>query len=280
MAKIGIIGSGFAGLASASFAAHAGHQVSVYEKNATVGGRARTFTDQGFLFDMGPSWYWMPDIFENYFNHFGHSSSDFYKLVKTAPAFQIIFSNQAPMQVPNSEEELYALFESVEKGAAAKLKKFMAEGELKYRVAMNQLIYKPALSWFEYANYDVIKGALQSHIFKSMSAYVRSFFKDERLIALMEFPVLFLGAMPQQIPALYSLMNYAAFSLGTWYPMGGMYKIIDAMRSIAQNMGVQIHTDAAVNKILMSDRRVAELSTSRGLYDVDAVIASGDYHHV
>ena len=280
MSKISIIGSGFSGLSAACFAAKDGHEVSVFEKNTMVGGRARYFYEQGFLFEMGPSWYWMPDVFEKFFNEFGKSTGDYYKLVKLNPGFQLFFGNKDILQVPENLEELYQVFESIEKGSADKLKQFLKEGELKYKIGMQQLVYKPALSWMEYANYEVLSGVAKSHVFKSVRTYVRNFFKDERLVALMEFPVLFLGAMPQNIPALYSLMNYAALSMGTYYPMGGMYKIVSGMQQLASSMGVNFVSNCEVQKINMANQHVSSLSTSKGYFETDAVIASADYHHV
>ncbi len=280
MSKISIIGSGFSGLSAACFAAKDGHDVTVFEKNSMLGGRARYFYEQGFLFDMGPSWYWMPDVFEKFFNEFGKSANDYYKLIKLDPGFQIFFENQETLKVPANIEELYQVFESIEKGSADKLKKFLSEGEFKYKMGMQQLVYKPALSWMEYANYEVLSGVAKSHIFTSVRSYVRSFFKDERLVALMEFPVLFLGAMPQNIPALYSLMNYAALSMGTYYPMGGMYKVVSGMQQMASSLGVSFLANCDVSKINVSDKRAGSITTAQGIFKSDAVIASADYHHV
>jgi len=280
MAKISVIGSGFSGLSAACFAARQGHEVTVYEKNSIIGGRSRFYEEKGFLFDMGPSWYWMPDVFEKFFGEFGRSPKDYYNLVQLDPGFQLFFSEGQKLQVPEKLDNIYSVFESIEKGSAGKLKKFLAEGELKYKVGMEQLVYKPALSWMEFASYDVINGALKSHIFKSMQTYVRSFFKDERLIALMEFPVLFLGAMPKQIPALYSLMNYAALAKGTWYPMGGMYKVVSGIEKMAIELGVTFHTNCEVEKINIKNGITTSIKTSLGDFNTDAVIASADYHHV
>lgn len=280
MAKISIIGSGFSGLSSACYAAKAGHDVSVFEKNERIGGRARSFTEQGFLFDMGPSWYWMPDIFEKFFADFGKKPSDYYNLVKLDPSFQIFFTNQDSFIVPSNLNDLFVLFEHIEPGSAVKLKKFLKEGELKYTVAMKSLIYKPALSWREYASVEVVSAALKTRIFQSMSSHVRSYFKDERLISLMEFPVIFLGAMPDKIPALYSLMNYAAFSMGTWYPMGGMCKIIEAMQDLAVSLGVKFYTNTPIDHIHVDGKKALSLSSKSGSHSTDVIIASADYHHV
>jgi phytoene desaturase len=278
--EVSVIGSGFSGLSAACYSAKAGCKVSVYEKNDQIGGRARTFSEEGFLFDMGPSWYWMPDIFEKFYSDFGKTTSDFYHLVKLDPGFQIFFSETDILEVPANIDELYALFEKIEVGSASKLKKFLAEAEFKYRIGMNQLVYKPALSWSEYMNFEVISGVAKSHVFKSLRTYVRNYFKDERLISLLEFPVLFLGAMPNQIPALYSLMNHAALTQGTYYPMGGMYKIVEAMKKIATDYGVEFHTKVNIDKIIVNKNTAVALQTNRGGFNTDNIIASADYHHI
>lgn len=280
MAKISIIGSGFSGLSAACFAAKAGHQVSLFEKNPGIGGRAGTYTEQGFTFDMGPSWYWMPDIFDNFFAQFGKKTSDYYQLEKLDPGFQMVFDKNVYMEVPAELDKLYEAFETIEKGSAKALKKFLKEAEFKYEVGMKDLVYKPAFSWLEYANLNVAKGMLQSNLFSSVSSYVGKYFKDPRLVALMEFPVLFLGAMANKIPALYTMMNYSALVQGTWYPEGGMHQIIVAMHDLAVSLGVTFHTDTPVDKIVVENGKVTGLDAKGTFYGADGIIASADYNHV
>ena len=280
MAKISVIGSGFSGLAASTLLAKKGHEVILLEKKETIGGRARVFEKDGFLFDMGPSWYWMPDIFENFFKQFGKSTSDFFELKKLDPGFQLFFGGGEIIPIPAEKEKLHELFELIEKGSSLKLEKFLKEGKFKYEIGMQNLATKPAISWLEFASFEVISGALRSHVFKSMKSYVRQYFKDPRLIALMEFPVLFLGAKPDNIPALYSLMNYSALVQGTFYPMGGMYKIVEAMKNIAKKNGVSIKTGCNVEKILIDNKKIFALKTNDSIIKSDAVIASGDYHHI
>lgn len=279
MSDITVIGGGFSGLAAACYAAKEGYDVSLYEKNAGIGGRARHYTEDGFVFDMGPSWYWMPDVFERFFNDFGKSVSDYYELVQLDPGFQLFFSDNEPLVIPANREELYKVFEQTEPGSSAKLTAFLNDAAYKYKVGMTDLVYKPGLSITEYLNYDVLKGILGTHLFKSVSSHVRGYFKDERLIKLMEFPILFLGAMAKDIPALYTLMNHAALTQGTWYPMGGMNRIISAMEELAVSLGVAIHTDSAVNKIVVRGNAVCGIETDAGVQSTLAVIASGDYHY-
>ena len=280
MSKLSVIGSGFSGLSAACFLAKQGHKVTVFEKNSAIGGRARMFKEDGFMFDMGPSWYWMPDIFEHFFNQFGKSASDYYQLEQLDPGFQMFFGKDDVIKVPAKMEDIFSLFESLEEGSASKLKKFLTEGEYKYRVGMQHLIYKPSFSWLEFINWEVIRGASKLQMFTSVSSHVRSHFKNERLVLLMEFPVLFLGAMAKQIPALYSLMNYAALSLGTWYPKGGMIEIVKAMENLALELGVDFKTNCQVNKINMINDLSTSLDTAQGVFDSDGIVASGDYHHI
>lgn len=279
MAHIGIIGSGFSGLSAAAFAAKAGHRVSVFEKNPTIGGRCSFFQSDGFGFDMGPSWYWMPDVFERFFSHFGKHPTDYYELVKLDPGFRMFFGKDDVLDIPAGRDSLYELFESIEPGSAKRLEKFLSEGKYKYEVGMQQLVYKPAHSWMEYMRYDVLKGIAGTHMLKSVRSYVRSYFKDPRLVALMEFPVLFLGAMPSDIPALYTLMNYAALDMGTWYPMGGMHRIIAGMAELAQSLGVEIHNNSEVLRIAAEGKRVTHIGLPGQSIPVDGIIASSDYHH-
>jgi phytoene desaturase len=280
MSKVSVIGSGFSGLASACFAAKAGHEVTVFEKNEQIGGRARAFSAEGFMFDMGPSWYWMPDVFDKFFEQFGKKTADYYDLKKLDPGFQIIYGPDDILKIPADTNELYDIFEQIEKGSAEKLKTFLKEAELKYNVGMQQLVYKPAYSWMEFATLDVLKGVTQLNIFSSVSSYVRKSFKDHRLVSLLEFPVLFLGAMPHKIPALYTLMNYAALAQGTFYPIGGMTKIIEGMHDLALELGVTFNTNTPIEKISVSNKKVSALQSPKGSHPTDVLIASADYHHV
>src|SRR5664279_1307019 len=208
MARIAVIGAGVSGLSAASYLSAAGHDVQVYEKNSSAGGRARQLTtDNGYVFDMGPSWYWMPDIFESFFNDFGYSVSDFYDLKLLDPSFDIIFDHQELMSIPENYPALRVLFDSIEPGSSLQLDKFMEEAEHKYDLGMRSFSFMPGLSLAEFADIRLIHRALRLNLFSSFSSHVRKYFTHPKLIALMEFPVLFLGAMPRETPALYSLMN-------------------------------------------------------------------------
>jgi phytoene desaturase len=272
-----VIGSGFAGMSVATFLAHEGWDVTILEKHNQPGGRARQLKVDGFTFDMGPSWYWMPDVFEHYFNQFGKKVSDYYELKRLDPSYRIYYPNDV-IDIPADYEGMKALFEEIEKGAGNRLDQFMEEAAHKYEVGIQKLVYKPGLSLTEFADMDLVKGIFKLDVFASMKTHVHKYFSDPRLRELMEFPVLFLGALPEKIPALYSLMNYADVKLGTWYPMGGMYEIVKAMHQLAEEKGVKFLFNHNVESITTSDEVATGVVANETYFEADVVISGADYH--
>jgi phytoene desaturase len=279
--KVVVIGSGFAGLSAACCLAKEGFEVTVLEKNDTAGGRARQFRAAGFTFDMGPSWYWMPDVFDDFFAHFGKKVSDYYILKRLDPSYAVWFGPHDRMDVPADMQALESLFEHHEAGSAAKLRRFLEEAGYKYRVGMQDFVHKPSHSVFEFADWRIVSSLFRLQMFSSLSNQVRRLFSNRKLIELLEFPVLFLGATPQKTPALYSLMNYADMALGTWYPMGGMYEIVRAMVTLAESLGVKIITGQEVNQIDILKGHAHRVMTGEGReYAADVVVGGADYHHI
>ncbi|RZK49743.1 MAG: phytoene desaturase [Pedobacter sp.] len=277
--RIAVIGAGFSGLSAAAYMAQQGHEVHVIEMHPQPGGRARQFsTPEGFVFDMGPSWYWMPDIIDNFFADFGYKTADFFELKSLDPQFEMLFSD-SKFQVPASYEEMKALFEEIEPGAAAQLDKFMQAAKYKYQVGMQEFVYKPCHHWGEFISAKIIKSALKLDLLSNFRAYVAKYFNDARLRSLMEFPVIFLGASPAAIPALYSLMNYGGYVLGTKYPMGGFYQLVLGMQKVAEKQGAQFHFNAKVEEIITTSDQVTALKINGKLQYFDGVVASSDYHH-
>lgn len=277
--RVVVIGAGFSGLSCSCHLAKMGYQVTLLEKNDLPGGRARSYTDQGFTWDMGPSWYWMPDVFEKFFDSFNRKVEDFYQLDRLNPSYRIKFKNDT-IDIPASMDELEALFEGIEAGSSKKLRSFLKQAKYKYDVGVKKLVYKPSRSLFEFVDPKLLLGLLKMDVFTSIAKHVRKHFKDERLIQLMEFPILFLGATAENTPALYSLMNYADLSLGTWYPRGGMSSVVKGMVKLAEELGVDIRLGEEVTEFSFQEKKISHVNTSKGSYECNMVVAGADYHHI
>jgi phytoene desaturase len=266
--------------------AKAGWDVTVLEKHDIPGGRARQLKAEGFTFDGGPSWYWMPDVFERFFNCFGKKAADYYLLKRLDPSYRVYWKDE-PMDIPANYEELKKLFERTEPGSGEMLDRFLEEAAFKYDIGINKLVHKPGQSYTEFIDWDLAKGVFKLDVFTSMRKHIARFFKDPKLRQLLEFPVLFLGALPQDTPALYSLMNYADIKLGTWYPVGGMYSVVEAMYSLAKELGVkfyfnhdvtEIKTEGKEAKGIIAQSTNDEQQIINSSFNADVVISGADYH--
>lgn len=274
--KVIVIGSGFSSLSASCYLAKAGFDVSIYEKNNTVGGRARQLIKDGFTFDIGPSWYWMPDIFDKFFSDFKKKTSDYYQLDKLNPAYKIFFSDDV-ITIGDTMEKICVEFERIESGSSVHLKKFIAQAQENYSIAIDKVVLRPGISPFELVTKETVLKVDQ--FFKTISSEVRKKFKNSKLISTLEFPVLFLGAKPENTPSFYNFMNFADFGLGTWHPKGGMYEIIKAMKNLAIELGVEIHTNSSVKKIEVESGKTTGIRSNDEFVASDIVLSGADYHH-
>lgn len=275
--KVIIIGSGFSSLSAACYLAKEGYDVEIFEKNNQVGGRARTLVHEGFTFDIGPTFYWMPDVFESFFNDFGKKVSDYYKLERLNPSYEVYFGENDSITIADDLDKIKAKFESIEAGSGEQLQSFIDGAEINYNLAIKDLVYQPGENLLEIINPRTASklGLLITTIQKQ----VRKKFKNPKLRQILEFPVLFLGAKPSNTPALYNFMNYADFKLGTWYAEGGMYSVVQAMQSLAESLGVQIKTNATVQKIITKDKKVTGVSIDNVVHRCDILLSGADYAH-
>ena len=278
--RVLVIGAGFAGLAAATSLADKGYNVTILEKNSMPGGRARVFQAEGFTFDMGPSWYWMPDVFEMYFARFGKRPSDYYNLVRLDPSYTVVFGSNEAVDLPAGLPNLENLFEQFEPGSGLRLREFLKQAAYKYKVGMKKFVWKPSRSVKEFLSLKLLFDVARLDVFQSFSTHARKFFTHPRLLEIVEFPILFLGATPENTPAMYSLMNYAEMALGTWYPIGGMHEIIKAMVRLAEEKGVKILLNQNVQTIDIQHGKAQQVLTDEGIFETDIVIAGADYNHV
>jgi phytoene desaturase len=276
--NIHIIGSGFSALSASCYLSKQGYNVTILEKNDTLGGRARQFKKDGFTFDIGPSWYWMPDVFERFFADFGKKPSDYYILDKLNPGYEVYFGENSSLKISENLEDIYKMFEAEEKGSAKHLKSFLDSAKSNYNTAIKDLVYKPGVSPLELVNTTTIARVTQ--FFSTIRKQVRKNIKNPKLIKILEFPVLFLGAKPTNTPAFYNFMNYADFGLGTWHPRGGMYTVIEGIVSLAESLGVNFKTNANVEKIITdTSKNVVGLKVNGETVATTLVLSGADYHH-
>ena len=275
--KISIIGSGFSSLSAACYLAKSGHQVEIFEKNDAPGGRARQLKKNGFVFDIGPSWYWMPDVFEKFFNDFGKSVSDYYQLERLDPGYKVYFGKDDFINIGDNLDKIYDVFEGVERGSSEKLKKFIRKAAENYKIAIKDLVYRPGLSPLELITPVTLKKI--GSFFSNVKKEVTKDFKDPKLTQILQFPVLFLGAKPADTPAFYSFMNFADFGLGTWHPKNGMYSIVKGMVSLAESQGVKIHLDSPVDEILLEKNKAVGIKIKNKIILSDIILSGADYQH-
>lgn len=274
---IKIIGSGFSALSASCYLAKMGHKVTVYEKNDSIGGRARQFKKDGFTFDMGPSWYWMPDVFERFFADFDKKTTDYYQLIKLNPAYRVYYGINDFVTIADNLEEIEEEFEKIEVGSGLLLKKFIAEAKSNYDIAIKDLVYRPGVSPLELITVETAKKIGQ--FFSTISKDVKRKFKNQRLVQILEFPVLFLGAKPSDTPSFYSFMNYADFGMGTWHPKTGMFDVVRAIESLALELGVEFKTNANIEKINVENNQVKSLVINGQEITADVILSGADYHH-
>ena len=272
-----IIGSGFSSISAACYLAKAGHTVQILEKNSTPGGRARQFKKDGFTFDIGPSWYWMPDVFEKFFGDFDRKVSDYYTLEKLDPGYEVYFDQMESIKIGDTLEKIYTAFEAEEAGSAAKLKKFIKKAEDNYNIAIKDLVYRPGISPLELVTPATVKKV--GYFLSTIKKEVTKEFKNERLAQILQFPVLFLGAKPSNTPAFYNFMNFADFGLGTWHPEKGMYSVVEGMVKMAKELGVQFNTNQNVETICVENGKATGVIANGVQIDADVVVSGADYNH-
>ena len=277
--SVAVIGAGYAGMTAAALLSKYGFDVTVFEKNSTPGGRASQLKINGFTFDKGPSFYWMPEVFDRFFNHFGKSTSDYYTLERLDPSYKVFWNDRAPTSLPANLSDCKQLFESFEQGAALKLEKFLGEAKIKYETGMGKFVYLPSISISEYFCWELLKATTQLDLFVSVSTHIKKYFSNPYLQELLEFPVLFLGAKPSNTPALYSMMNYADIVLGTWYPKGGMYEVSKAICNLGIDHGVKYKFNSPVSGIRPTSNKISLYFDKNLNQDFDIVVSGADYHH-
>ena len=278
--RVLIGGAGFGGLSAAALLGQAGWDVTVLEKNEQPGGRASVFREAGFTFDMGPSWYLMPDVFERYFAEFGKKPTDFFELTRLDPAYRIFFDQRHVVDVPATVADTLRLFEHYEPGASDALKKYLAQAQYQYDVSMREFIYRDYQSITDFFNKKLLLEGAQLRVFENLDRFVKRFFKNPFLQKIVLYNIVFLGGRPKNTPALYSIMAHIDFNLGVWYPHGGLGSVVQGLVKLCESHGVKFRYQIPVEKILVEGGKAVGVRTQAGELRSDAVLMNADYHHV
>jgi len=275
--KIIIVGSGFGGLSAAGLLAKKGNEVLVIEKNEQPGGRASVWKKDGFTFDMGPSWYLMPDVFENYFSEFGKKPGELMELIRLDPSYRVFFDKDDFVDISADIEKNLDLFEQLEPGAKEKMKEYLELSKYEYDIAMRDFIYKDYKHLTDFFKPKIIVEGTKLHMFQKLDAFAQRFFKSEKIRKILEYTIVFLGGSPYDSPALYSLMSHVDFNMGVWFPIGGIGKLAEVMHKIAEEQGAKFIFNEPVEKILTENGKVVGVKTSKNKYEADIIIVNADY---
>ncbi len=259
--RIVVIGAGFGGLSAAALLARQGHSVTVVERNDQAGGRATVWEQGGFRFDLGPSWYLMPEVFDRFFNDLGTSSAEQLQLTRLSPSYRIFFGPDDVVDVPADIEATLDLFETFEANGGAKLQRYLSIAAEQYQVAMSEVIYRDYSRLTDFFNQRLLAVGRKLNVFQKLDAYVRSYFASERARKVLEYTMVFLGGSPDNTPALYSMMSHVDMNLGVWYPLGGIGAIVSSIAKLAEQAGVRFVYDTSVHSIFFRCRNVAAVQT-------------------
>lgn len=274
-----IVGAGFGGLSAAALLAKKGFNVKVIEKVEQPGGRASVYSDKDFYFDMGPSWYLMPDVYEKFFDQFGKKPEDFFKLERLDPSYRIFFADEKIIDIAADLEKNYELFDSLEENGAQKLKEYLKSSEELYDFSIEEMLYKDYTSILDFLNGKLLLKGYKLNMFENLQHYVNKRFKSDEAKKILEYAIGFLGGSPANTPSFYHLMSHVDLKMGVFYPQGGMRKVVDSIYELAKSLGVEFHFNEPVKKLEIHDHEVKKVITDKATYEADLVIVNADYAH-
>jgi 1-hydroxy-2-isopentenylcarotenoid 3,4-desaturase len=277
--QIVIIGAGFGGLSAAALLARDGFDVTVIEKTEQPGGRASVYSEQGYNFDMGPSWYLMPDVYEKFFADFDKKPEDFFTLKKLNPLYRIFYYDKKVFDISADIEENYKLFDSFEEDGGEKLKEYLKSSQDLYDFSVNEMLFKDYRSVLDLLSGKLLLKSTKLRLWENLQHYVNNKFKSDEARKILEYAIGFLGGSPSNTPSFYHLVSHADLTLGVFYPQGGMREIVKAVKELAESYGAKFIFNESVKLLEVHDHIIKRVITSNGVYEPDLVVSNADYHH-
>jgi len=280
--KVIIIGAGIGGLGTAALLSKRGYDVTILEKNEKIGGRANIFTAEGYTFDMGPSWYLMPDVFEHFYDLMEEDINKHLNLVKLGPSYKVFFPGDPEYPVVDIHSDLkkdLPTLEQFEPGITPKLRKYLETSGKQYELAKKSFMYRNYDSIFDFFKWELMKEGRHMNPLQTMEKYLNKNFSDDRVKKILEYTLVFLGSEPKKTPALYNIMNFIDFHYGVYYPKGGIYTIIDSLKSMNDTHGTTIHTNTGVSEIIIENKTATGVRLENGeIMNADYIISNADLH--
>ena len=277
MKHIIIIGAGMGGLATALRLRQRGFRVTVFEKQARPGGRSNVLEEAGFRADTGPTIMVMKEAFEEMYQSIGQDMHQRLELVKLDPNYRIYYHDGTTLDLYSDMAKLAQAVNRIQPDSAEQLFRFIGESARKYELGMD-FVDRNYDRITELANPTAGLRLLQTRAHQNLYQQVARFFNhNDKLTKAFSFHSMFLGLSPFDALAMYSLITYADLALGMWFPMGGIYSIIEDMLQLCEEMGVEIHNNSPVEKIHVENGGVTAVRLTNGeIIPADLVVSNAD----
>jgi phytoene desaturase len=274
--KVIVAGAGFSGMSLAANLVKKDFNVEVYEKNESPGGKIRQYVSDGFIFDMGASIYFFPEIFERYYNRFNHTSSDFYSLKRLDPAYRVFFNPEKYFDVAADEDKLMTLCDKFERNGAKSMVRYLQVAGNYYKQNLNELFNSKGLENKKHFHNSWVNSYISDRKHK---AYVRKLFKSYQIISLLEFPLPYLRKGNLFAPNVDFITNYSILKQGVFYPTGGMHQVEESLSTILEELGVPVYLSSEIKNFDIIGNSIAGILTHQKNFHADIFASTLDYFH-
>lgn len=272
--RVIVIGAGLGGLSAAIHLRLAGFEVTIFEANEKIGGRANQILRDGYCFDTGPTLLNYPWVFEDLFRAANRDLKDYVTLLAVDPSITFRWPDGASFTLSSNLPALLEECERVEPGSQAAMIAFLRDAEIKYRLAFDKLVCRnedSALRWLGALGIGELR---RLSIHRSLDAELGRFFRSRYLREAFGAYAMYLGGSPYDLPGLFSILAYGELAYGLWFPKGGIYALIEAVGRLARELGVEIRTHARVSRVLIERGQVTGIELANGERQASALVVS------